>query len=159
MRFFYPLCCTLLVTTIAGGCASHLIQPGETTGARANVVSIAGAQVGEPYKYGGADKYGFDADGLVYYSYLQANFAIPRDAEGQLRTGQPVVFFEARPADLLFYRIKPKQAGSEDGLHVGVYVGDGQMVHAPLGRDEVVLETINNPYWMQRLVGAVKILP
>lgn len=155
MSRFVAVCAVLLVA----GCASSLVQPPTTSPARTQVVGVAGAQVGAPYKFGGADRYGFDASGLVYFSYQQAGFEIPRDARGQLRAGEPVVFFEIRPADLLFYRLNEKQAGEATGLHVGLYVGDGRMVHAPLGRDEVVLETVDNPYWMQRLVGAVKLLP
>ena len=127
--------------------------------ARSAVVSVAGAQVKAPYKYGGADHYGFDASGLVYFSYKQSNFEIPRDAEGQLRAAQAIPFYEVKPADLLFYRLTEKQSGTADGLHVGIYVGSGQMVHAPLGRDKVVLESIDTPYWLQRLVVAAKILP
>lgn len=155
MNRFMAVCAALLIA----GCASSLVQPPATSPARTKVMGVAGAQVGAPYKHEGADRYGFDASGLVYFSYQQAGFAIPRDVQGQLRAGEPVVFFEIRPADLLFYRLNEKQGGQASGLHVGLYVGDGRMVHAPLGRDEVVLETVDNPYWMQRLVSAVKLLP
>lgn len=150
---------TTVTALLLSGCASSLLNPQASTPARAAVVSAAGAQVGVPYMYGGVSRRGFDASGLAFFSYKTAGFRIPRDIEGQLRVGRMVTFAQAEPADLLFYRLSPKQTGTDDGLHVGVYVGNGEMVHAPLDRDEVVLETVDNPYWLQRFITAVKLLP
>ncbi len=136
-----------------------MIKPVATSPARAAVLGAAGAQVGAPYRYDGADRHGFDASGLVFFSYAEAGFAIPSDAQGQLRATTAIPFYDVKPADLLFYRLNPVQSGSDDGLHVGLYVGNGQMLHAPLNRDEVVLETVDNPYWLQRFINAGKILP
>lgn len=158
MRVAAGLCLLTLLTWFAG-CSSPLIKPADTSPARAAVVSAAGSQVGAPYKFEGTGRTGFDAGGLVYYSYQQSGFEIPRNAQDQLRAGEAVVFFEKQPADLMFYRLGASQSGNENGLHVGIYIGNGQMVHAPLDRDKVVLETIDTPYWMQRLVGVAKLLP
>lgn len=140
-------------------CSSPLIKPEATSSARSSVLSLAGAQVGVPYRFDGADRHGFDSSGLIYFSYTQAGFKIPRDIEGQLRAAKVIPFYEVKPADLLFYRLAPGQSGTQDGLHVGLYVGEGQMVHAPLNRDQVVLESIDSPYWLQRFVHAARLLP
>lgn len=158
MKLALALACCVSVLLLTG-CASPLLKQQATTPARAAVISAAGSQVGAPYKYGGASRRGFDASGLVFFSYKTAGFSIPRDIKGQLRVGHMVTFAQAEPGDLLFYRLSPKQSGTPDGLHVGVYVGNGEMVHAPLDRDEVVRETVDNPYWLQRFITAVKLLP
>ena len=149
----------LLLCAMATACVPDNVRPPETTPARAEVISLAGAQVGSPYKFEGADRHGFDAAGLVYFSFNRAGFEVPRTAEGQLRAAHAISFYDARPADLLFSRLSTGQSGAERGLHVGIYMGHGEMVHAPLSRDEVVLERVDTPYWLQRLVTAARLLP
>lgn len=159
MKALFAATLVLLAQGLLTGCAASLIKPLASSPARAAVVSAAGAQVGAPYKYDGDNRRGFDASGLVFFSYTTAGFGVPSDVHGQLRVGHMLTFHEAKPADLLFYRLSPKQAGNADGLHVGIYVGNGEMVHAQRDRDEVVLETVDTPYWLQRFITAVKILP
>ena len=155
-RFFagYLITATIMLTT---GCAS--LTEGsipETTDARLRVTNNAVAQLGAPYKYGGYDRTGFDDSGLVYFSYGEAGYRLPLEHEGQIRSGKPAQFADAEPGDILFYRLDD---GSGNSLHAGVYLGNGQMVHASLRRDEVVSDIVDNPFWFQRLVAVIKVLP
>lgn len=129
------------------------------TEARQAVVAAAGAQVGAPYRYRGAGRTGFDDSGFVYFAYNEAGFDLPREREAQLRAGQPTRFAEAQPGDLVFHRIAEARDRGKTTLHVGLYVGDGDMLHASLDRDEVVLEAVDNNYWFQRRVAVIKVLP
>lgn len=129
------------------------------TPARQAVVSAAGAQVGAPYRYGGADRTGFDDSGFVYFAFKEAGFDLPREREAQLQAGQPIRFAQAQPGDLVFHRITQSRDRGKTTLHVGLYVGDGDMLHASLDRDEVVLEAVDNNYWFQRRVAVIKVLP
>lgn len=146
---------------LLAGCALFEPSPAHTapTEARRAVVAAGSAQVGAPYRYRGADRTGFGDAGFVHFAYSEAGFDLPRDREAQLRSGQPIRFAEALPGDLVFHRIAEGDHREEPKLHVGLYIGNGEMLHASLDRDEVVLETIDNSYWFQRRVAVIKVLP
>lgn len=154
---------TLLAAALLAACAGmDLPGAGEParSEARRAVISAASAQIGAPYRYRGADRKGFDDAGLVHFAFEEAGFDLPRDREAQLRAGRPIRFAEARPGDLLFHRVERTRNGRELAiLHVGLYIGDGSMLHASLDRDEVVLETVDNAYWFQRRVAVIQVLP
>lgn len=123
---------------------------------REEIVDVALDQVGEDYRYGGADPGdGFDCSGLVYYSYGKAGVELPRSAAAQRRAGRPIRFQDARPADLLFYRFGDRRKGS---LHVVLYLGGGRAVHAPVADGEVEKINVSRPAWKKRFVGAVRYL-
>lgn len=152
------LAIVVALATMLAGCATPGQPAPAATDARRAVVNTAVSQLGAPYRYAGADRTGFDASGLVHFAYTQSGYEIPREAEGQIRAGQPVRYAEARPADILFYRLDNAQ-DTEQTLHSGIFIGDGQMVHSSRQRDEVASEIIDNNYWFQRLVGVIRILP
>jgi cell wall-associated NlpC family hydrolase len=121
---------------------------------RATVVETALDQVGEDYKYGGDDPdEGFDCSGLVTYSYREAGLKLPRSAAAQRKGGRAIKFSEARPGDLLFYRFNDRKPGD---LHVVIYLGDGEGVHAPVRNGEVEVIEITARHWRDRFVGATR---
>ncbi len=83
-------------------------------------------EVGRRYRYGGDSRDGFDCSGLASYVHALEGFAIPRTAAAQYASGPRVAVEELRAGDLVFFRF---ERGNVD--HVGVYVGDGEFVHAP----------------------------
>ncbi|MEJ8282163.1 C40 family peptidase [Pseudonocardia spirodelae] len=90
-------------------------------------VSVALRQVGVPYAWGGGDPArGFDCSGLVRHAWAGAGVALPRTAHDQYRFGARIPAGAApEPGDLVFY-------GTVDKVHhVGLYVGQDRMVHAP----------------------------
>lgn len=86
-------------------------------------VTAARAAVGRPYAWGSAGPGAFDCSGLMVWAYRQAGVALPRTSQEQAYSGQRVPLGQARPGDLVIYR--------GDASHVGMYVGNGQVVHAP----------------------------
>jgi len=87
-----------------------------------DIVSYAAQFIGVPYVWGGMSPAGFDCSGFV--SYVYANYlgiGLPRTTWGMLAWGQSVGWADLQPGDLVF---------THDG-HVGLYVGGGQMLHAP----------------------------
>ena len=118
------------------------------------VVETALDQVGEDYKYGGDDPdEGFDCSGLVVYSYREAGLKLPRSAAAQRKAGRAIKFSEARPGDLLFYRFNDRKPGD---LHVVIYLGDGEGVHAPVRKGEVEVIEVTARHWRDRFVGATR---
>ncbi|MFD3520304.1 NlpC/P60 family protein [Streptomyces sp. NPDC058653] len=79
--------------------------------------------VGMPYVWGANGPSGFDCSGLTQWAYAQAGVSLPRTSQAQRYAGQQVPLSEARPGDLVAYR--------DDASHIGMYMGNGQVVHAP----------------------------
>lgn len=121
---------------------------------RETIVETALDQVGEDYKYGGSDPDdGFDCSGLVWYSYREAGIKLPRSAAAQKKAGKFVLFKDAQPGDLLFYHFGDRKAGD---LHVVIYLGDGEGVHAPVRDGEVEVIKVTARHWRDRYVGAAR---
>ncbi|MGW1492911.1 C40 family peptidase [Streptomyces sp. NBC_00191] len=89
----------------------------------AAAVMAARSAVGRPYVWGANGPSGFDCSGLTQWSYAQAGVALPRTSQAQRYAGRQVSLSEARPGDLVAYR--------SDASHIGMYMGNGQVVHAP----------------------------
>jgi cell wall-associated NlpC family hydrolase len=85
-------------------------------------VDIAMAQIGDPYVWGAAGPDAFDCSGLVQYAYAAAGISLPHSSRMQSTMGAPVSRDALQPGDLVFF-YSPVS-------HVGIYIGDGQMVHA-----------------------------
>lgn len=120
----------------------------ETAAVRDAVVLNALTVLENPYDYGGDQPGGFDCSGLVHYAYQEAGLEVPRTTDGQYRQVDYPGFAELLPGDLVFFRI----GGEVD--HVGIYVGERRMVHAPSRGEEIRVERIDKRYWKQRYAGA-----
>ncbi|MFE2246329.1 C40 family peptidase [Streptomyces lavendulae] len=96
---------------------------GRSSGRAMTAVMAARAAVGKPYVWGSTGPSGFDCSGLMVWSYRQAGVALPRTSQAQRYAGRQVPLSQARPGDLVTYR--------SDASHVAMYVGNGQVVHAP----------------------------
>ncbi|GGZ09685.1 C40 family peptidase [Streptomyces poonensis] len=93
-------------------------------GARAAAaVAAVRSAVGKPYMWGASGPHGFDCSGLMQWSYAQAGVGLPRTSQQQRFVGRQLPLSEALPGDLVVYR--------SDASHVGMYVGNGQVIHAP----------------------------
>ncbi|NJQ06129.1 C40 family peptidase [Streptomyces lonarensis] len=93
------------------------------SGRAAAAVEAARRALGRPYVWGSTGPHGFDCSGLTQWAYAQAGASLPRTSQGQAGAGRRVSLEEARPGDLVIYR--------DDASHVALYVGGGQVVHAP----------------------------
>ncbi|MFF8829056.1 NlpC/P60 family protein [Streptomyces sp. NPDC015131] len=93
------------------------------SGRAAAAVAAARSALGKPYVWGANGPSGFDCSGLMQWSYAQAGVGLPRTSQAQRDAGRHVPLSEARPGDLVTYR--------DDASHVGMYVGNGQVIHAP----------------------------
>ncbi|MCX4551586.1 NlpC/P60 family protein [Streptomyces sp. NBC_01267] len=94
-----------------------------TSGRAAAAVLAARSAVGRPYVWGANGPSGFDCSGLMQWAYAHAGVALPRTSQEQRYAGQRIPLSQARPGDLVVYR--------SDASHVAMYVGNGQVVHAP----------------------------
>jgi cell wall-associated NlpC family hydrolase len=93
------------------------------------------AQLGDPYMWAAAGPNSFDCSGLVQYAFAAAGISLPHSASAQVAAGQPVSRDQLQPGDLIGYY-------SPVG-HIGIYIGNGQMVHAPTSGDVVKVSSID----------------
>ncbi|MFF0090624.1 NlpC/P60 family protein [Streptomyces canus] len=110
------------------GAREELTAPGAATEGAPNsraaaAVSYAYAKLGSPYVWGATGPDAFDCSGLVQAAYRSAGISLPRTTYAQIDAGQRVARSELLPGDLVFFY---------SGItHVGLYIGDGRMIHAP----------------------------
>ncbi len=115
----------------------------------AEIIRLANAEIGMPYRYGGDTPRGFDCSGLVYYVFHHAGIAVPRTANEQLYASHRVEYRDLQPGDLVFFEI----AGDAQ-MHVGIYIGNGEFIHAPETGETVSIAHFDSPYWKARYAGA-----
>ena len=150
----HRLTMTLAIAWLFAGCASGPSYSGLGTDSGNSRAATPGSvaakvaleQVGTPYRYGGDDRSGFDCSGLVHYSYLQAGKPVPRTTGDLWRQSRPVDSANLQVGDILFFRIDGKLS------HVGMYLGDGQFVHAPSTGKRVTVARLDSAFYRQAFV-------
>lgn len=115
----------------SGSAGRAAADPSALSGGHPEVVDIALRYLGVPYAWGGASPSGFDCSGLMQYCYRQVGVSLPRTSQSQYNAGQHIERDRLdllRAGDLVFFGTDgdPGQVH-----HVGMYVGDGNYVHAP----------------------------
>jgi cell wall-associated NlpC family hydrolase len=110
----------------------------------AKVISFAEAQLGKPYVWGATGPNSYDCSGLTQDAWKAAGISLPRTTWDQVKVGTRVATADLRPGDLVFFY--------DDISHVGIYIGDGKMIHAPKPGTNVRVESI---YYMP-IYGGVR---
>ena len=119
------------------------------------VIDLAHKQLGKPYVWGAEGPNSFDCSGLIYYVYKNAaSITLPRTSSAQYSAGVAVSRSNLKAGDLIF----SSTDGTGNITHVAIYVGDGQMIHAPRTGKNVEKVSINKSYWNKAYVGARRVL-
>ncbi|MGB8403774.1 MAG: NlpC/P60 family protein, partial [Mycobacterium sp.] len=119
------------------GDALPLPEPSDGgTNAGAIAVQAALTRIGDPYSWGAAGPGTFDCSGLVMWAFQQAGISLPHSSYAQAAGGQPVSMDQMQPGDVITYY--------SDASHVGIYIGDGMMVHASTFGVPVRVAPVNN---------------
>ena len=118
------------------------------------VISVAKAQIGKPYVWGATGPDSFDCSGLTYYAYKNgADITLPRNSKSQATAGKYVAKSDLQPGDLVFFN-----TGGSGISHVGIYIGNNEMVHAPSSGKNVQIVKITYSYWVNSYVTARRII-
>jgi cell wall-associated NlpC family hydrolase len=117
------------------------------SGAAQVAVNTALAQVGDPYVWGAGGPDSFDCSGLMQYDYSAAGISLPHSSGMQSQMGSSVSASALQPGDMLFF-YSPVS-------HVGMYIGNGQMVHASTSGSPVKVASID--YMMDDFSGARRV--
>lgn len=105
-----------------------------------------------PYRFGGSSRRGIDCSSFVQQVFREMDVKLPRSAREQYRVGEKVERDEMQKGDLLFFRTYARFPS-----HVGIYLGDGKMIHASSRSHRVVVTSIDHPYYRKRFIGAKRI--
>jgi len=119
-----------------------------------SVVPHALHYLGVPYLWGGTSRAGLDCSGLVWLAFHEIGITLPRTAQAQYEATGRVSKDELQPGDLVFF-------WATDGVqwvsHVGMYVGQGQMVDAPTTGAVVRVEPVFTGYWGAHYYGGGRV--
>jgi cell wall-associated NlpC family hydrolase len=117
-------------------------------GGHPDAATLALQFIGVPYLWGGSTPSGFDCSGLVSYVFAELGIVLPHSAADQYSFGVAVPEDQLEPGDLVFF----------DNLdHVGIYIGDNEIVNAPHTGSFVRIDSLSEPWYANRYVGARRI--
>ena len=128
------------------------VVPGAERGEALNLPPVAAtalAQLGAPYRLGGADPAGFDCSGLVQWAFATVGVKVPRTTEEQFAWFRAVPREELQPGDLVFFRLPQ--------AHVGIYLGAGEFVHAPATGRVVERARLDTPWFILSFAGGGRV--
>lgn len=112
-----------LIAEAAAAPVEEFAAPAPEVSTGQKIVDAANAKVGSPYAWGATGPSSFDCSGLTSWAYQQAGISIPRTSQAQIGGGTQVAKSDLQPGDIVaFY---------SGASHVGIYAGNGQVVHAP----------------------------
>ena len=143
-------------------CADYvrIYAPGTATGSSlgADIVETAMGCLGVPYVYGGASMRGFDCSGFTMYVFGQHGYSLPHTATGQWNnTGEYVEKSDLQPGDLVLF-CDPSRSNGKACSHVGIYIGDGEFIHASSGSGKKIqIDSLSSDYYTRYYVGAKRV--
>ncbi|MCI7472814.1 MAG: C40 family peptidase [Clostridiales bacterium] len=118
------------------------------------VVDYAKQFLGVPYVYGGNGPSCFDCSGFTSYIYRHFGYTLNRTASTQLSNGTPVSKSELQPGDLVFFRYNTSYPAS----HVGIYIGNGQFIHASTNKYMVQIDQLMTGHYANVYIAGRRIL-
>ncbi|MEN8908233.1 MAG: SH3 domain-containing C40 family peptidase [Clostridiales bacterium] len=134
--------------------SSKPIMLTSNSNSKQKLIDHAMTYIGTPYVYGGYSRSGVDCSGyvgVVYKTY--ANVKLNRTASSMSKQGKVVSKSKALPGDLMFF----STGGGKYISHVGIYIGEGKMVHASASKRKVITTSIQSSYWKNTFVTMKRI--
>ena len=142
--------------TLTGYISSEYIstEKPKASSQAAEIIAFAKQYLGTPYVYGGSSPKGFDCSGFTSYVFKNFDVSLSRSSKAQYSSTSHISRSELLPGDLVFFR----SPGSSSVGHVGIYIGDNQMIHSSSPGDVVKIDTIASGYYNTYYVGASRVL-
>ncbi len=121
-----------------------------------DIIATGSKYIGTPYQYGApaGQTNTFDCSSYVQYIYGQHNVILPRTSKDQFAQGTWVSRSNLQKGDLVFF----STGGTGTVDHLGVYVGDGKMLHASSSKGVMISTFAGNSYWEPRYMGAKRVI-
>ena len=147
-----------LQSTVPGSNGNNANNNNNTVSTKANeVIAYAKTLLGKPYVWGAQGPNSFDCSGFTYYVFKnKAGIVLPRTSSAQSKYGTYVSKSNLKAGDLVFFDTN----GANDGnvSHVGIYIGNGQIIHASYGQKKIVIANFNDSYYQKAYVNARRVL-
>lgn len=125
---------------------SHIsVSRGGATISSNSLISYASNFLGVPYVWGGTSPSGFDCSGFTQYVFAHFGINLPRVSQDQQNVGTFISRDNLQPGDLVFF--------GTPAHHVGIYVGNGNMINAPHTGDVIKIQTLNSDFTFGRRVN------
>lgn len=134
--------------------SAEALKGSSTASIRQSIVAEAKKHLGVPYVWGGSTPSGFDCSGFVQYVFKQNSIAVPRTTEQQVQVGNYIDKKELRLGDLVFLQ-NTYRAGIS---HVGIYIGNDQMIHASSSKG-VTISSLSSSYYLEHYHSARQLIP
>ena len=108
--------------------------------------------IGTPYRWGGSSTAtGFDCSGMIQFVYKNAlDVSLPRTARDMAAASREIPDNQLKAGDLVFFNT----GGSSQYSHVGLYIGNGEFIHAPSSGKTIKTEKLSSPYYAKHYLGA-----
>lgn len=120
-----------------------------------DIVEFAKKYLGTPYVWGGNSlTSGIDCSGLVQQVYKNFGLKVSRTTYTQIGEGKAIKMNELQPGDMVFFDNDKRTNGPD---HVGIYIGDGKMIHAPRPGKSVEIADMLSGYWQGYFMGGRRI--
>ena len=123
------------------------------------IAETAMQHLGTRYTWGGASAGGFDCSGYTMYIYGQYGYSLPHTASGQWQSGIGTKVYsisELQPGDLVFFNDPSRNAGKACS-HAGIYIGNGQHIHASSAKNGVVISDLASGYYNKYFIGGIHV--
>ena len=128
-----------------------------TTASVENILNLAMQQLGKPYVWSATGPDSFDCSGFTSYVYKHAaNITLPRVSRDQSRYGTSISRDALQAGDLVFFDTDGANNGGV--THVGIYVGNGEMIHASSSKRQIIKVSIDTSYWNRAFVNARRVI-
>ena len=122
-----------------------------------SVIAYAKTLLGKPYVWGAQGPNSFDCSGFTYYVFKnKAGIVLPRTSSAQSKYGTSVSWSNLKAGDLMFFDTNGANNGQVS--HVGLYIGNGQMIHASSSQRKIVITSVNTSYYKNAFVNARRVL-
>ena len=123
------------------------------------IAETAMQHLGTRYTWGGASAGGFDCSGYTMYIYGQYGYSLPHTASGQWQSGIGTKVYsisELQLGDLVFFNDPSRNAGKACS-HAGIYIGNGQHIHASSAKNGVVISDLASGYYNKYFIGGIHV--
>ncbi len=142
----------------SGSSGSGSVSSGSTSsasGTRQDIIDYAAGFLGCKYVYGGTSPSGFDCSGFTQYVFAHFGVSLSHSSATQYTNSVRIKKSELLPGDLIFFS---QTSGSTKVGHVGIYVGDGQFIHAASPGKGVRYDELESTYYVNHYIGCGRVL-
>ena len=114
------------------------------------IVKESNTYLGTPYLWGGTTRNGIDCSAFVKNVYLSVGIKLPRVSQNQSKVGKTITLDKIRKGDLIFFETDKNRPNTVS--HVGIYLGNGNLIHASSKNKKVVIVPLNQGYFLSKIV-------